>query len=145
MRRLKINESIYNTHDLRMKIKDLLEKPEDDDQPWVPFSKIEDDSDNIKPRFTVIFGTNKTLGRLNRSVQLHIDATYKVNWHGYPMFVVGVTGQTGKLFATMSVLSSHEDSQAWAEVYQFVHSYGAHFDLFMSDGAKFKKVNTCSS
>ena len=25
---------------------------------------------------------------------------------------------------------------AWAEVYQFVHSYGAHFDLFMADEAK---------
>ena len=74
-RRLKINESIYNTHDLRMKISELLEKPEDDDTPWVPYSKIED-TGNTEPRFTVIFGTNKTLERLNRSVQIHIDATY---------------------------------------------------------------------
>ena len=39
---MKINENIYNTHDLRMKINEMLEKPEDDDTPWVPFSKILD-------------------------------------------------------------------------------------------------------
>ena len=118
-----------------MKIAELTSKPEDDDTPWVPYSKIADE-DHVEPRFTVIFGTNKTLERLNKSCQFHIDATYKVNWQGYPMFVCGVTGSTGKFFGTMTVLSSHEDTEAWSEVYLFVHSYGAHFDVFMGDGAK---------
>ena len=54
-RALKINENIYNTHDLRMKISELLEKPEDEDTAWVPFSKIAD-ADH-EPRFTVIFAS----------------------------------------------------------------------------------------
>ena len=45
------------------------------------------------------------------------------------MFVWGVTGVTGKFYGTMTVLSSHEDADAWSEVYQFVHNYGAHFDI----------------
>ena len=52
------------------------------------------------------------------------------------MFVCGVTGVTGKFYGTMTVLSSHEDADAWSEVYQFVHNYGAHYGKFMGDGAK---------
>ena len=35
-----------------MKIAELTSKPEDDDTPWVPYSKIADE-DHVEPRFTV--------------------------------------------------------------------------------------------
>ena len=70
-RTLRINENIYNTHDLRMKITEMLEKPEA--RGWVQFSKILDSEADKYPRFTVIFATNKTLLRLKRSSQ-----TFKV-------------------------------------------------------------------
>ena len=47
---------------------------------------------------------------------LHIDATYRLNWQGYPVIIVGVSSATGKFFGSLSVLSSHEDSEAWNEI-----------------------------
>ena len=54
-----------------MKITEMLEKPEA--RGWVQFSKILDSEADKYPRFTVIFATNKTLEKLNRSSQ-----TFKV-------------------------------------------------------------------
>ena len=36
----------------------------------------------------------------------------------------------------MSVLSSHEDSEAWSEIYGFIHSLNVHPKFRMSDGAQ---------
>ena len=36
----------------------------------------------------------------------------------------------------MAVLSSHEDSESWREVYNFIHNQGLHFKFRMGDGAK---------
>ena len=49
----------------------MLENPEDDDNPWVQFSKILDSEAYKNPIFTVIFATNKTLERLKRSSPFH--------------------------------------------------------------------------
>lgn len=51
---------------------------------------------------------NKTLQRLNRSSHSQFQ---------YPMFDCGVTGPSGKFFRTMMVLTSHEDSLGWSEVW----------------------------
>ena len=132
---LKINESIYTTHDLRTKLNEYLKKPADDNEGWVPYCHIDDEGDQ-PARFVVIFTTNNLLERLKTSSQLHVDATYKLNFHDYPVFLCGVTSENGKFFGTLTVLSSHEDSAAWSEVYQFIHETGAHFKYFMADGAK---------
>ena len=42
---LKINESIYTTHDLRTKLNDYMKKPDDDNQGWVPYCNIQDEDD----------------------------------------------------------------------------------------------------
>ena len=132
---LKINESIYTTHDLRTKLNEYLKKPADDNEGWVPYCHIQDEGDQ-PTRFVVIFTTNNLLERLKSSSQLHIDATYKLNFQDYPVFLCGVTSENGKFYGTMTVLSSHEDSAAWSEVYQFIHDTGSHFQYFMADGAK---------
>ena len=102
---------------------------------WVLYCHIDDEGDQ-PARFVVIFTTNNLLERLKTSSQLHVDATYKLNFHDYPVFLCGVTSENGKFFGTLTVLSSHEDSAAWSEVYQFIHETGAHFKYFMADGAK---------
>ena len=133
----KVNEPCNTTHNLRNKVKDFLENPLLDDESWVPLSEI-DDSGEGPVRITIIFGTNKTIENLKFSETFHCDATYRLTWNRYPVFVCGVTNETGKFFPCFAVLSSHEDSLSWRKVFEFVHSYngGTHFKYFMGDGAK---------
>ena len=135
-KRLNMSENLYTTHELRNKAKEYSKQPEDDDEGWIPFCKIEDESLDKETRFLIIFTTNNLLKRIHQSKQLHVDATYRLNFQGFPVFVVGVSSATGRFYGTMTVLSSHEDSRAWTELYQFIHDQGAHFQYFMADGAK---------
>ena len=132
-----MNKPCNTTHNLRNKLKDFLKNPLLDNESWVPLCQIEDEEEG-EPRITVIFGTNKTLENLKFSETFHCDATYRLTWHRYPVFVCGVTNETGKFFPCFAVLSSNEDSLSWQNVFEFVHSYngGTHFQYFMGDGAK---------
>ena len=90
-----MNKPCNTTHNLRNKLKDFLKNPLLDDESWVPLCQIEDEEEG-EPRITVIFGTNKTLENLKFSETFHCDATYRLTWHRYPVFVCGVTNETGK-------------------------------------------------
>ena len=76
------------------------------------------------------------LSLLKSSDQLHVDATNRLVWQGYPILVCGVSSPTGKFFGTMSVLSSHEDTSSWSQLYSFIHGLENHFRFRMGDGAK---------
>ena len=133
---LNLSESVENTHDLREKIKDHLKVPENDIEGYVAYNNIQDENEDEETRFTVIFATKRTLAFLKRSNCLNVDATYRLNWHGYPVVVVGCTSTSGKFFASFTALTSHEDSKTWKEIYSFVHSLGVHPKYRMSDGAQ---------
>ena len=98
-----INKPCNTTHNLRNKLKDFLKNPLLDNESWVPLCQIEDEEEG-EPRITVIFGTNKTLENLKFSETFHCDATYRLTWHRYPVFVCGVTNETGKFFPCFAVL-----------------------------------------
>ena len=50
--------------------------------------------------------------------------------------VVGVSSAQGKFFGSFAVLSSHEDTEAWKEIYSFVHRQDIHPRYRMADGAQ---------
>ena len=110
---MNLAEHIENTHQMRQKIENHLEVPDNDIEGYIPYYSIQDDVDeNDNTRFCVIFSTKRLISFLTKSDVLHIDATYRLNWQGYPVMIVGVSSATGKFFGSMSVLSSHEDSEA---------------------------------
>ena len=96
---------LLDTADLRNYIDDRLEVPADPDQCYIVDWSI-DDSDVVtgKPRFTVTFTTVNLLRRL-RSQFIQDDATYKMNWMGYPVLTHGVSTDTGRFFLTHITLS----------------------------------------
>ena len=98
------------THDLRKKLSEHTDKPESDLEAFVPYHNIEDDKDDEDTRFMVEFATGKTLNLLKSGNQLHVDAFYRLVWQGYPILVCGISFLSRKLFGSMSVFSSHEDS-----------------------------------
>ena len=87
-------------------------------------------------RFLAIFATKRSLSLLSKSDILHVDATYRLNWNRYPVMIVGVSSAQGKFFGSFAVLSSHEDTEAWKEIYSFVHRQDIHPRYRMADGAQ---------
>ena len=122
---------------MRQKIESHLQVPDNDIEGYIPYYSIQDDvENNDQTRFCVIFSTKRLISLLSKSEVLHIDATYRLNWQGYPVMIVGVSSATGKFFGSMSVLSSHEDSEAWSEIYRYIHSLNVHPKYRMADGAQ---------
>ena len=80
---------ILNTHELRQSLANLLETPESKMEAFVPFHEIEDSNDDEDPRFTIIFTTTKNMEKMRSDRVLQTDATYRLNWLGFPVFVVG--------------------------------------------------------
>ena len=64
-------------------------EPSSDIDPFVPFHEILDEDSTKEPRFTIIFSTKKNLEKLKGDQVLQTDATYRLNWMGFPVFVVG--------------------------------------------------------
>ena len=89
--RKKLNPSIniVNTHQMRQKISQVVDAPVSDDEGFVPYWEIDDENDDKEPRFCVIFATKKSQAKLSSIDFLQTDATYRLNWMGFPVFVLG--------------------------------------------------------
>ena len=83
------SHKINNTNEMRNKVAEFLGEPTSEVKAFVPFHEILDDDDTKEPRFTVIFSTKKNLKKLKSERVLQTDETYKLNWLGFPVFVVG--------------------------------------------------------
>ena len=150
------SKTVRNTHELRENIADYLAVPESEIEAFVPYHEIVDDDDSKPPRFIVIFSTKKNLSRLKSDRVLQTDATYRLNWQGFPVWVVGkfaclncfiiiickcyiagTSSPTGRFFGSCAILASHEDSETWAAIYKFVHDYNNIVPTYqLGDGAK---------
>ena len=117
--------NLYDSHQLRLKVREYMERPDDDHTVWVPAYNISDEKED--PRFTVIFATNRTLQQLRKCDQLHVEFSQ-------PLIACGVTGDTGKFSVSLIVLSSHDDCKAWTEVFSFLHSVWVHTKVLLGDG-----------
>ena len=64
------------------------------------------------------------------------DATYKLNWNEFPVFVSGISSPRGVFYQTHMTLSSHEDTVAWSVIFTFTKSIiGCSPKFAMADGA----------
>ena len=105
--------------------------PEDQEESYVVFYTINEYSE----RFTVIWSSQKLLNRINKRLTQD-DATYKLNWNDFPVFVSGVSSPGGVFHQTHMALSSHEDTEAWSVMFNFVKSIILVAPKFvMADGA----------
>ena len=56
---------------------------------YVALCDIDDEKEEEAPRFTLVFSTPKNLSKLTSDKVLQTDATFCLNWNGFPVFVVG--------------------------------------------------------
>ena len=98
---MNLSDHIENTHQMRQKIENHLEVPDNDIEAYIPYYSIQDDvENNEKTRFCIIFSTKRLISLLNKCEVFHIDATYRLNWQRYPVMIVGVSSATGKFFGS---------------------------------------------
>ena len=83
------SEKIANSHDLRQRVAANLEVPEDELEGYVIDHEIDDEKEEEDPRFTIIFSTRKNMSKLRSDRVFQLDATYRLNWNGFPVFVGG--------------------------------------------------------
>ena len=102
-----------NTHEMCQKIEQHDTEPDNDLQAYIPYSEIHDEDKDEATKFIVIFATKCRLSFLNQGDTLHIDATYRLVWNGFPVIVCGVTGKTGKFHGSFSVLAHDEKAWTW--------------------------------
>ena len=81
--RISLNKSqqIFTTHDLREKIKEHLDIPEDDNTAYIAAHEVIDDDETKEPRFTVIWTSRRMLARTSNNMTQD-DATYRLTWQG---------------------------------------------------------------
>ena len=59
--------------------------------------------------------------RIN-SVLAQGDATYRLNWQGFPVLVSGTSSTTGKFYPWAVTLTSKENSTVWSSVFSWAKS-----------------------
>ena len=112
---MNLTESLGTTHELRQKIREFEDVPENEFQSYVCYSRIHDDVQNEDDmRICVIFSTKKTLTYLSSCENLHVDSTYRLNYNNWPVMILGVTNTTGSFYASMTILTNYEDAEAWS-------------------------------
>ena len=67
------------------------------------------------------------------------DATYRLNWLNYPVFIVGLVSPTGRFSLSLVVISSHEDYSAQLNILNFVKAQGITPSFLMGKGRGKKK------
>ena len=81
--------NMVNNHQMQPKIYQVLDVPASEVEGFVPYLEIDDENDNNEPRFCIIFAIKKSQATLSSIDFLQMDATYRLNWMGFPVFVLG--------------------------------------------------------
>jgi hypothetical protein len=85
-------------------------EPESRDKGFVLAKQFDFDAQTFR-----IAISSKTLLELStKRNHLHADATYKVNWNGFPLIVIGTTDRHRKFHAVLICISSNETSVDYA-------------------------------
>ena len=107
------------TGDLKEVIKENSEVPSDRNKMFVAFSEVVDDQGEENIFFAIIFTTPAMQERISAEF-IQDDATYRLTWMGFPVFISGRCSPTGRFFPTHVSLQSDEDTRAYANNFNFV-------------------------
>ena len=112
LRKKHLGSASTTTCDVERWCSERSQDPEGDHEPYVPAFSVAHENRS----FRVVMTTKHLLRSLSGSKVIQVDATYKVNWNGYPV-IVAVIADTNKAFypCVISVVASEA-----AEDYAFV-------------------------
>lgn len=101
--------------------------PTEDDEAFVLQYNVVAESSKIEEQdVQIVISTKRLLRTLKMSPLVQIDASYKVIWHGYPIFVVGTSDADNKLHPFALAVCKGESGDDFAFVFNSLHKY-AHY------------------
>ena len=95
-------------------LNDLYREEDDEDTPFFFNLKYDDNGELVlgsgaeDEHFNLSITSKYMLSMLSNKGVFHIDGTYKITSHGYPLIVTGITDIQGKFHPTSFMISSHE-------------------------------------
>lgn len=90
--------------------------PLDVNQAFVIDSKFSSHEEDLSFGFTI--STLALLKKLSDQETICVDATYKLNWHGFPLVVVGTVDRAKRFHPVLYACCSHERSQDYKFVFE---------------------------
>ena len=75
------SNQIFDTHQLREKINEYTEVPEEDNKAYIAASNVEDEKEDEEPRFNIIWTSKKLMKRISNDMIQDV-ATYRLLWQG---------------------------------------------------------------
>jgi hypothetical protein len=116
--------------------------PDDDDKPWVLKYQIEyedeinnddDDDDDDKNKFRFFVTTKRLLFNSSISNKMHIDATYKLIWQGFPCFIIGTTDMIKQFHPYGFAVCSNEKEKDFAFIFNCIRDGLCNLNLQMNE------------
>ncbi len=98
--------------------KPKLHDIKDEENPDVPVVSFEMDSE--AEVFRIFFTTRRLLEFAEKSENIQADATYKLNWHGFPVLLVGNTDKDRKFHPTGLAVTTNESSGDFSFIFSQV-------------------------
>lgn len=111
----------------------------DDDEAFVIESHFSSFDEDL--RFCVAFSTPLLLKMLSTRTTICIDATYKLNWLGYPLVVLGTVDRAKHFHPLVYACLSHERTLDYKSIFAIVkdaiktHSKDFEPEILIADGA----------
>ena len=88
--------------------------PDNDDQAYVVHHNINRDGQKV----SVMLSTRSLLMAAAASDVVHVDATYKLNWQGYPILIAGVTDAASQFFPCIFAVMTSEKEEDYTSLLQ---------------------------
>ena len=89
------------------------------DTPFV--QQVFDDSDKT-PKIRILFTTKRLISLMSLASNVHADATYKLNWNGYPVIVTGCTDKSGWFHPFCLAITTAETETDFAFIFSTIKS-----------------------
>ncbi|KAH7704700.1 hypothetical protein AAVH_28103 [Aphelenchoides avenae] len=129
-RQRKPNSEPVTDNQLREYCERMSTEPEDENTAFV----LAYDVPSTKS-FYIVWTTKKLLERQLASKHLQADATSSVNWHNWPLLVLGHSDLNRHCIATLLAVGKSEDTYVYSGVFRALKDRGYDPDSVLSDGA----------
>ncbi|KAH7708369.1 hypothetical protein AAVH_24386 [Aphelenchoides avenae] len=129
-RQRKSNSEPVTDNQLREYCELHSQEPADENQAFVLAYDIASTSS-----FYIVWTTKKLLQRQLESKQLQADATSSVNWHNWPLLVLGLSDLNRHCIATMLAVGKSEDTYVYSGVFLALKNRGYNPESVLGDGA----------
>uniref|UniRef100_A0A914WG57 MULE transposase domain-containing protein n=1 Tax=Plectus sambesii TaxID=2011161 RepID=A0A914WG57_9BILA len=87
-----------------------------------PFVQQVFENSNKRPKIRILFTTKRLISLTTLASNMHADATYKLNWNGYPVIVMGCTNKFGWFHPFCLAITTAETETDFAFIFLMIKS-----------------------